>query len=566
MLRWWLRKGKLKSEIHPDEIFIDSQNPAAFDHDRLEGRIERPLKHSQLVGAGVVMILAALVLLARAGTLQVVHGKAYAEQAKNNQLVEEVVFADRGSIVDRSGVTLAWNERATIDEGFAKRVYAPMRGLSHAVGYAKAPAKDSSGNYFRTEFEGVDGAEKAYNQLLAGHNGVRLTETNAVGKVVSQSTTRPPVAGETLRLSIDANVTQALYDVLATHAAAARFEGAAGIIMDVQTGELLALTSYPEYDQNALAQGDAERIAAYNADKRRPFLDRAVDGLYAPGSIVKPIVAAGALTQGIIDEHKQILSTGALTVPNPYDPKRPTVFKDWRVNGWTDARRAIAVSSDVYFYVIGGGFGDQRGLGIAGLEAWLRAFGFGVEAGLAGFSSKTGTIPTPEWKAAAFPDDPTWRIGNTYHTAIGQYGVQVTPLQAVRATAAIASGALPTPTLIASPPGNPASDAPAGKKLAADAHALTVVREGMRMAVVDGTATGASAPYVSVAAKTGTAQVGARNEHVNAWLTGFWPYEHPRYAFVFLLDRAPAGTATGGNIIASQFFAWMHANAPQYLR
>ena len=247
-------------------------------------------------------------------------------------------------------------------------------------------------------------------------------------------------------------------------------------------------------------------------------------------------------------------------MPNPYDPDNPTIFKDWRVNGWTDARRAIAVSSDVYFYTVGGGFKDQRGMGIAVIDKWLKAFGYGQDAGLEGFSSKEGTIPTPEWKAEAFPSDPTWRLGNTYHTAIGQFGTQVTPLQAVRTAAALAnSGTLLVPTLIA-------SSTPQGQKIPVDAHALQVAREGMRMAVKEGgTATGANVPYVAVAAKSGTAQVGMKNEYVNAWLIGFWPYENPKYAFALLLDRAPAGATTGGNIIISQFLSWMHANAPEYL-
>lgn len=561
MLRWWFRRGKIRSEIHPDEIFIDSENVSEFDRDRFEGRIERPLSRRQLAAAGAVVSCAILLLLVRAGTLQVVHGQTYAEQARNNQLAEQTIFADRGSIVDRNGTPLAWNERVEVEDDFAKRVYASMRGLAHAVGYTKAPAKDSSGNYFRTAFEGLDGAEDAFNQALGGQNGVELTETDALGRVVSSATTRAPVAGETLKLSLDAKVTEGLYDVLATNAGAAGFQGAAGIVMDVRSGELLALTSYPEYSQNAMAQGQRDAIAAYNADKRQPFLDRAIDGLYAPGSIVKPIMAAGAINDGVISEYKQIESTGKITVPNPYDPDNPTVFKDWRVNGWTDARRAIAVSSDVYFYTVGGGHGGQQGMGIAGIDKWLTAFGYGQDAGLAGFSSKTGTIPTIEWKAKTFPNDPTWRLGNTYHTAIGQYGVQVTPLQAVRTAAAIANGGtLLTPTLVA-------SSTPQGSKIDIDAHALQVAREGMRMAVEEGgTATGANVPYVAVAAKSGTAQVGMKNEYVNAWLIGFWPYENPKYAFAFLLDRAPAGTATGGNIIVSQFLSWMHANAPGYLR
>ncbi len=559
MRYWWSKRGRIRSEIHPDEILIDSENVSAFDRDQFEGRIEQPLSRRQLLFAGGAIAFAILILFARAGMLQVVHGAEYAEQAEQNQLAEETIFADRGTIVDRTGVPLAWNERVEVEDDFAKRVYAPLRGLAHAVGYTKAPAKDSSGNYFRIAFEGLDGAEQAYNERLGGLNGQELTETNALGEVVSQATTRAPVAGETLHLSLDAKVTQGLYDVLAKNAGDANFQGAAGIIMDVRTGELLALTSYPEYGQNAMAQGDRDSIASYNSDKRQPFLDRAIDGLYAPGSIVKPIMAAGAISDGVIDEYKEIESTGQITIPNPYDPKSPSIFRDWRVNGWTDARHAIAVSSDVYFYTVGGGYKDQRGMGITGIDKWLKAFGYGTDAGLTGFSSKAGTIPTPEWKATTFPEDPTWRLGNTYHTAIGQFGTQVTPLQAVKEAAALAnSGTLLTPTLIA-------SSTPQGTPINIDAHALQVAREGMRLGVTEGIATGVKLPYVSVAAKTGTAQIGMKNEYLNAWMIGFWPYENPKYAFAVILDRAPAHTGTGGNAVMGQFFAWMHENAPEYL-
>ncbi len=559
MLRWWFRRGKIRSEIHPDEILIDSQNVSDLDRDQFEGRIERPISRKQIMFAGGAVAVAITLLFARAGMLQVVHGAEYALQAQQNQLQELTIFADRGTIVDRNGLSLAWSERVEVEDDFAQRVYADMRGLSHAVGYTKAPAKDSKGFYFRTAFEGLDGAEHAYNEMLGGQNGVELTETDARGKVVSQATTRAPTAGETLRLSLDSEVTQGLYDVLARNASAANFQGAAGVIMDVRTGELLALTSYPEYSQNAMVRGERALLAQYNADKRQPFLDRAIDGLYAPGSIVKPIMAAGAIADGVIDEYKQIESTGSISIPNPYDPKNPTIFRDWRVNGWTDARHAIAVSSDVYFYAVGGGYKDQKGMGVATIDKWLKAFGYGQDAGFAGFSSKAGTIPTPEWKAATFPQDPTWRLGNTYHTAIGQFGTQVTPLQAVRTAAALAnSGTLLTPTLLA-------SSTPQGTKIDIDAHALQVAREGMRLGVTEGIATGVKLPYVSVAAKTGTAQIGMKNEFQNAWMIGFWPYENPKWAFAIILDRSPAHTSTGGNAVMGQFFAWMHENAPEYL-
>ena len=552
------RRGKHR-EIDPDEILIDSANVSEFDTDQFEGRIERPLSRRTFVAAGSVMFLLAFALLARAGMLQVVSGAAYAKQAKENQLEQKVIFSDRGVIEDRTGRALAWNDRANVEDDYATRVYATFRGTAHTVGYVKSPAKDSSGFYFRDTFIGVDGAEKAYDAALRGENGLTLTETDARGKVVSESKVKPPQTGEKMTLSVDALVTQGLYDSLSAHAQAARAQGAAGVIMDVRTGEILAMTSYPEYSSEKMVEGDSAAIKSYNANRQLPFLNRATDGLYAPGSIVKPLMAAAAISEGIIDEYKQILSTGALTLPNPYDPEHPTIFKDWRVNGWVDARRAIAVSCDIYFYEVGGGFESQPGLGVTKIDDYLRRFGIGTDAGLQGFSEIDGTVPTPEWKAKNFPNDPLWRLGNTYHTSIGQYGTLVTPLQAVRMIAAVANGGqLLTPSLVA-------SSTPVMSKIDISDHSLQVAREGMRMGVTSGIATAINFPFVHPAAKTGTAQVGVRNENQNAWMVGFWPYENPKYAFAVVLEKMPADTPIGGSIVMSDFFNFMNVNAPQYL-
>jgi penicillin-binding protein 2 len=432
--------------------------------------------------------------------------------------------------------------------------------MGHVVGYVKSPAKDSSGFYYRDTYVGVDGAEKAYDETLKGQNGLTLSETDARGKLVSEAKVSPPQTGEKITLSVDALVSQGLYDAIGGRAREAHATGGAGVIMNVRTGELLALTSYPEYSSEKMVEGSSSIIKGYNNDTQRPFLNRATDGLYSPGSIIKPLMVAAALTEGVISEHTQILSTGKLVIPNPYNPELPTVFKDWRVNGWTDAREAIAVSSDIYFYEIGGGYLDQKGLGIARIDDYLKRFGFGVDAGLRGFSEVSGTIPTPEWKVLNFPDDPTWRLGNTYHTAIGQYGTLVTPLQAVRMTAAIANnGTLLTPTLFA-------SSTPQGTKISVNDYALQVAREGMRLGVTNGIATAVNFPFVQVAAKTGTAQVGARNEHQNAWMVGFWPYDNPVYAYAVVLEKMPAGTQVGGSGVMNDFFTFMQANAPEYLR
>ncbi|MDE1924771.1 MAG: hypothetical protein KGH79_01140 [Patescibacteria group bacterium] len=561
MWHWFMRrKKKIAAEIHPDEILIDSSNAADFDRDQFEGRIERPINRRSLLFVGSFLCLVIALLAVRAGDLQIAHGEEYAKQAELNQLRQSAIIADRGVVTDRNGVPLAYNSRASVTDEFAERVYAAFRGVAHVVGYVKPPAKDSSGTYYRDEFVGVDGVEAAYNQELSGQNGINLTETDAHGAIVSQSTEQDPVPGQKLALSIDANVTQGLYDELAKIAEQSGFQGGAGVIMDVKTGELLALTSYPEYSSQALTDGNAAAIAALNQDPDQPFLDRAVDGLYSPGSIVKPIVATAALTEGVIDENKQILSTGSISVPNPYDPAHPSIFKDWRVNGLMTVRQAIAVSSDVFFYEVGGGYQDQPGLGITNLDKYFSLFGFGAPAGLAGFSEAAGNISSPAWKAANFPGDPTWRLGDTYHTAIGQYGTQITPLQAAREAAAIANGGmLMTPTLIA-------SSTPQEKNLGLPAHNLEVVREGMRLGVTDGIAGAVKFDFVHVAAKTGTAQVGTQNQYQNSWMIGFWPYENPRYAYAVVLEKGPAGTLIEAPSAMGDFLQWMEQNDPQYLQ
>ncbi len=553
-------KKRRRVQVDPDEILIDSANLSELDVERFEGRLERPLGERSLIVSGVILSLVALFLFGRAGDLQVLNGVAYAKQARDNQLEQRVLFADRGIIVDREGRELAWNERAdaTSTNEFATRVYAAYRGLGHVVGYVKPPAKDSSGFYYRDAFLGVDGAECAFDATLRGSNGVTLTETDARGKVVSSAATQAPLNGQKLVLSVDAVVTQVLYDSLKKHANDANATGAAGVIMDVRTGELLALTSYPEYAPGIMVGGDKTAIAAYNQDPRMPFLNRATDGLYAPGSIVKPVMAAAALQEGVITPGTTILSTGSISVPNAYDPEHPSIFRDWRINGLMTVRDAIAVSSDVFFYEVGGGFQSQQGIGIAKIDQYLRMFGIGQDAGLKGFSEKTGTIPSPEWKAANFNGDP-WRLGDTYHTAIGQYGTQLTPLQAARMIAGVASGKLFAPTLQAS------STAQFSAINVTPAN-LEISREGMRQGVTAGIATAVNFPFVHVAAKTGTAQVGLHNEKQNAWMVGFWPYENPHYAYAVVLEHMPANTPIGGSIVMSDFFNTINTEAPEYLQ
>ncbi len=573
MSRW--QKARKVHEIAPDEIFLDSSNLPGHNAMQFEGRVVSPLSNRTMLGVGIVFILIALTFGIRAFSLEVLQGASYAHISRENTLERSILFVTRGLILDRNGKELAWNEVGTEEaparpaaggasiSPFALRKYTALPGLAHILGFVQYPRADRNGTWWREEYAGMSGSELAFNSILGGANGSSMVEKDARGVVQRENIVAPARSGTDLKLTIDAEVQSELYKVLFTHAKAQHFKGGAAVIMDVHTGELLALTSFPEYDNQAITNGEAEVVRAMSDHAQTPLLNRAVSGLYAPGSIVKPIFAAAALNEKLIAPETEILSTGALTVPNPYDPAHPSLFRDWAVHGLVDMREALAVSSDEYFYTIGGGYGSQRGLGIAKLDEYARKFGLGNKTGIALLGEPAGVIPTPEWKAEVFGDADPWRIGNTYHTAIGQYGFQITPIQAVVFIAAIANGGrLLTPQLVA-------SSTPEFTDVGVPDPYLQVVREGMRLAVTsdrkDATVKVLNISELHIAAKTGTAQIGARNEYMNSWSVGFWPSENPHYAYAVVLERAPAGTLSGAAPGIVPFFKWLAAYHSEYL-
>lgn len=557
----FFRKTHYK-DIDPDEIFLDSQNLPDFDIHQFEGRIEKPISKRALSLLALIFVCVGGVFLYKLWDLQIIDAAGYSQKSENNRLADSIVFANRGVIFDRNEVPLVWNDLNEINGDFARRMYATSTGLSTVLGYVKYPTKDSSGFYYQTTYVPKDGIEKMYNEQLSGVNGYKLTETDALGKATSLKVVEPPVDGGNLHLSIDAGVQKTMYKAMLEYAARAGYRGGGGVIMDVESGEIIAMASFPEYDSNALSLGtDSAKITGYLTDKNNPFLNRVVSGLYTPGSIVKPFIAMGALTEGIISPEKQILSTGSLSIPNPYNKDQPTVFRDWKAHGLVNMRRAIAVSSNVYFFEIGGGFEGQKGLGISRIEKYMRMFGFGEKTGIESYTEKAGVIPNPTWKKTLFGADEEWRLGDTYNTSIGQYGVQVTPLQAVRAIGAIANGGkLLYPTVIK--PNDAYQSLSTPVPLAEEN--FQIVREGMRMTVTEGTAQSLSFPFVKVAAKTGTAELGPTKSLVNSWTVGYFPADKPRYAFAVVMEKGRSNNQVGATLIMRDVLQWMNLYAPAY--
>ena len=406
---------------------------------------------------------------------------------------------------------------------------------------------------------GQDGLEKYFDQDLSGKNGVKLTEVDVKGSVQSESAVEPPKNGITLTLSIDKGLQEAMYNSIVHAVDVSGFVGGTGVFMDAKTGEVVSLVTYPGYDSQILTEGkDKKAITNIFQNKRNLSLDRAINGLYAPGSTVKPFIATGVLSENIIDPYKTILSTGSISLPNPYDPAHPSIFKDWRPQGYVDMRHAIAVSSDVYFYEVGGGFGSQDGLGITKIDEYLKKFLF-ASSTEGFFSGPKGTIPTPEWKKANFQDG-EWRVGDTYHTTIGQYGFQATPLQLARAMTGIANnGKIVSPTIIKGEQGR--VDTIEG---VSDSD-YQVVKEGMRLAVTDATAVALNIPGISAAAKTGTSEIGVAKTFINSSVEGFVPFNDPKYVFVLILERGPSSYKVSSMRAMAEVLSWAKENAPEYV-
>lgn len=556
------KKKREYLDITPDEILLDVRNLPSFNMQQFEGIIEKPIPIRTFQGLMIVFSLIGFIFASRLFYMQIIKGQYYDKRSEIISSETEPIFANRGNIVDRNGVIIATNDvNPDTESPFPIRKYMDIPGFGNIIGYVSYPKKDAKGHYWQSEFVGKDGIEKRYNQILSGVNGYRFFESDVRGKTRDENVIERPIAGKELVLAIDSRIQTSVYNGIEYLANMSGYRGGTGIVMDINSGELLAITSYPAYDSNVMSLGeDTQKIRSYITDSRKFFINRAVGGLYTPGSIVKPFIALGALNENIIDPSKNIYSSGTLVLPNPYGGP-DSVFKDWKAHGSVDMRRSIAVSSNIYFYNIGGGFQSQRGIGISGINKYSKMFGFDKKTGVDIDGERTGIIPSVEWKKRNFPNDP-WRVGDTYHTSIGQYGFQVTPIAMVRAVGAIASrGKLVTPHLLKDETDPKLNSV---EYLEFEEADYNIIQQGMRMVVTEGTAQVLNLPYVSVAAKSGTAQVGISKSLVNSWIIGYFPYENPKYAFAVMMEAGKANAVTSAASAMRHALESMYTTAPEY--
>ncbi|MBU6414859.1 penicillin-binding protein 2 [Patescibacteria group bacterium] len=447
------------------------------------------------------------------------------------------------------------------------RAYPYGPSLTSVLGYV---GRDLSGGDTQINImAGKAGIELYYDRELRGVLGKKAIEINAKGQFQEEHASEDGKSGNALMLNIDAELQDFAYRAFQDHLLQAGKRAGAIVISDPRDGSILAFVSFPTVDGNLFKKGMSQNAFQKLAnDPAFPFLNRAISALYPAGSTIKPMLASAALEENIIDPARKIFDEGFISIPNPYKPGEQSIFKDWKALGWVDMRRAIAYSANVYFYTIGGGYRDIQGLGVSRIKKYLSLFGFGENSGIDVPGEKAGVIPDQDWKAIKHPEDPIWRLGDTYHISIGQGDMRVTALQINMATAAIANwGTLFEPRIaktVLDESGNVVAEfAPRVRRANfVSRDDLKIVREGMRMAVVEGSASALSSVAPPVAGKTGTAETGRVKGETHAWFTGFAPYDNPEIAVTVFVERGGEGSLMAVPI-ARDILSWWAENRYQ---
>ncbi len=416
--------------------------------------------------------------------------------------------------------------------------------FSNLIGYLGLPDKEEVAKYKVKEHEyiGKMGIEKSYNRFLRGTNGTIKFVKDAKLNIVKISEKKEPIIGNYLVLTIDYDFQKKAYEAMKRYMKENGYKKGGLIAMNPNTGEILAMISYPSFDINIFTK-ERKKLEEVLENPFNPLFNRIISGLYSPGSVIKPLIAIGALEEKIIDPNKKIYSSGELRIPNPYFPGTYSVFRDWKVHGWVNMKEAIANSVNIYFYTIGGGYGDQQGLGIYRIKKYLELFGLGRKTGIDLIGEKDGFIPTPETKKQN-KIDPNWRLGDTYNISIGQGDILVTPLQIAVFTSALATNKLVRPYLVKEIVDYKGqiifkNHPKIIKENLVNSENLKIVQEGMRMTVTQGTAK--ILADLPIAGKSGTPEIFGKKK-LNAFFTGYAPYEKPEIVLVVFIEEVPIGS------------------------
>ncbi|MGC4028636.1 MAG: penicillin-binding protein 2 [Steroidobacteraceae bacterium] len=454
----------------------------------------------------------------------------------------------------------------------------------HALGYVGAISETDLERIDRSAYAGTTligklGVEAARESELHGKNGFREILVNAQGRSVQVSSefglnlrTQPPHAGQDLLLALDLPAQQAAEEAFAGRRGAA-------IALDPHTGDVLVMASMPGFDPGIFGRGITRaEYRGLESDIDIPLFNRAIRGIYPPGSTVKPVLGMAGLAYGVINANESKYCPGVYRVPGS---KRIAREGRGGVHGATDMRKAIAISCDVYFY------GLAYELGVDRMHDFLSPFGFGKPTGIDIAGELSGILPSREWKRKRFrnPSDGAWYPGDSVNFGIGQGFMSVTPMQLAQVTSVLAAqGEVFKPRLVKGVRNPETGETtlfapePLPRVQGGTREQWDVIMEGMRGTAIYGTARGVFGKKVdyAIASKTGTAQVfsvGQNARYVesqvaermrdHSWFIAFAPAEAPQIALAVLVENGGFGASAAAPIARKIMDAYLLPRLPK---
>ncbi|MFH1601561.1 MAG: penicillin-binding transpeptidase domain-containing protein [Candidatus Shapirobacteria bacterium] len=473
------------------------------------------------------------------------------KSAENNRLRKIPLLAPRGRIVGLSGEVLADDliiyqdaqgkelerEQALLQKAAGGEVvdvlarrYLLKEAAAHLTGYLGSVGEKELGkkrcaekdiNYSLHDQVGRGGLEEIYDCLLAGEEGEKLVEVDSQGQIVRELGRIDPQPGEDLVVSLDLGLQKFAWEKIKDLKAAV-------VVLEAETGKILALVSAPSFDPNVFGlDRDEEKVKSYLGDRENtPLFNRALAGAYQPGSVFKPVLAVAGLEERVIDSQTSVFDTGFIQIGE-------WQYKNWywtdygRTEGEVNLVKAIQRSNDIYFYKLG------EWLGVDNISKWASRLGLGKKTGIDLPAEASGLVPTADWKRQVRSE--IWFLGNTYHFAIGQGDLTTTPLQIAQMTAAVTNGGR-----LCQPQINGLLESNC-LDLGISRANLEVIKEGMRQACQSG---GTGFPFFDfnppAGCKTGTAQTGGEEES-HAWLSAFFPADKPKISMVVFVEKGGSG-------------------------
>jgi penicillin-binding protein 2 len=549
---------------------------------------------SEIEGAGnifrfsflkIFVVAIFLILFASLARLQIFQGEYFRSLANGNRIRENILHAPRGVVFDRHETPLLVNipafrlrncnleetdcQTSVISKDQAielearglkpgqklevdavrQYLFGPIMG--HLLGYVNEVSKDELGGskkYLLGDRIGRGGVEQFFQSDLRGRDGKQLVEIDATGKGEKVASTIDPIPGRNLTLSVDLNLQKTAYEAIKNVTGAV-------VASDPRTGEMLTIVSSPSFDPNLftdlLLSSDERgaKISALFSGETQPLFDRVISGTYPPGSTFKLITSIAGLETGGITPSTTIDDPGILII-GPYKFPNWRFLRDGGKQGILDVVGAIQKSNDIFFYRTG------EWTGLDNLTSWAEKFGLSKPLGIDLPGEVGGSVPDAAWRAA---NARKWYLGDTYHLAIGQGELLVTPLQVNFWTNVFANGGnLCQPTVVLGKGGN-------CRSLGINPKNLALVKKGMLAACSDG---GTAYPLfnfkdpknlsqiIKIACKTGTAEFGDAKDRTHAWLTAFAPADNPQIAVTALVEAGGEGSDVAAPIVKKVLEAW----------